>query len=729
MNSKPAMNGKLLRLTFFVFTALSFWLMTTATQASNAVQNRLSGLWYDPALNGQGFQFQVFGEADNAQLFAIWYTHKQGRPIWFYGAAPLSDETTEIDLLEVMDGQFPPDFDADAIRQLPWGTLTVSHSGPDSAEVSWTSDSDPATRGSLSLTRLTAVAEGAQRACMSGSWFNANQSGHGWLSEVIDNNGQRELTVTWYAHLEGRPTWMVGQGPFDGRVAEVSLVQSSGSDTPPRYNSEEVDTLPWGTVRVEFANNDEALISWQPNEGPYTEGILVTERLTGIAGIPCRLDQTENDTAAQLAAFYQPFGGRDAFPDHYTRSIETFLAAQDEVEDGQNEAAKARLESLFLQQPLNDDIWFRQSDLYGLNVGTPIAYYGLRMLETIVNAELQQRPERLNFTALVASCAQVTRPTLPNYAPETLDLQVHPDILADNARVLHQSTDLFRRWLTAITGGMEVNFSVVETTSCATVNFSRERGVIVSYPDADAMVESLPREWIDKTDIWWVIAPSGVPGDGSDFDEVFITGGMGLYGANGAPLILSDDGWFVRKPAHLGSGSYSEIERRLYQPQWFQHEFMHHLYRTWPEFGLEARDHQWFDRSTWPGDFVGRIEPDYYTESLNKRLLTASPSLAEGLKRPQFLPMNAANLARIPGRYERLPVENSYHTVDITLSADDTLLWTNAAGVSWPLRLEQERLYTPADSPYGRQPVLVELTRDNAIAALVFLGERYRRSE
>ena len=76
MNSKPAMNGKLLRLSFFLFTALSFWLMTTATQASNAVQNRLSGLWYDPALNGQGFQFQVFGEADNAQLFAIWYTHK-----------------------------------------------------------------------------------------------------------------------------------------------------------------------------------------------------------------------------------------------------------------------------------------------------------------------------------------------------------------------------------------------------------------------------------------------------------------------------------------------------------------------------------------------------------------------------------------------------------------------------------------------------------------------------
>ncbi len=125
MLSKPVQSRRPFRSFLMAFTLLFGGLMTQHAPASDPTQNRLSGLWYDPALNGQGFQFQVFGEADSAQLFAIWYTHKQGRPVWFYGAAPLSDQTTEIDLLEVMDGQFPPDFDADAIRQLPWGPLPV----------------------------------------------------------------------------------------------------------------------------------------------------------------------------------------------------------------------------------------------------------------------------------------------------------------------------------------------------------------------------------------------------------------------------------------------------------------------------------------------------------------------------------------------------------------------------------------------------------------------------
>jgi hypothetical protein len=60
--------------------------------------------------------------------------------------------------------------------------------------------------------------------------------------------------------------------------------------------------------------------------------------------------------------------------------------------------------------------------------------------------------------------------------------------------------------------------------------------------------------------------------------------------------------------AHLGRGPYTSLERRAYLPQWLQHEFFQHLFRTWPEFKLEARSHQWFDRSKWPRDFEGRLE-------------------------------------------------------------------------------------------------------------------------
>jgi hypothetical protein len=292
--------------------------------------------------------------------------------------------------------------------------------------------------------------------------------------------------------------------------------------------------------------------------------------------------------------------------------------------------------------------------------------------------------------------------------------------------MLRTSTDLFRHWVRAITGGMEVELVVHEMTECTTVDYTDEGDVIVSYPDAEGMVSTVPDEIADATDFWWVVAPSGVPGDGSGYDRHFITGGMGAIGT-GLPLFLSDDGWFTRKPEHLGSGPYSEIELRAYQPQWFQHEFMHHLFRTWPEFGLEATGHMWFDLSTWPDDFEGLWEPDYYAEAINKRLLTAEPSLAEGLSAPEYVDFGTIDSDVLVGEYRREPVENPWHEVTISHTSGD-LRWTNAAGAGWALDIIDDALWTTEECPYGVQEITVE-GDESAIVGLWFSGELYQRVE
>jgi hypothetical protein len=201
---------------------------------------------------------------------------------------------------------------------------------------------------------------------------------------------------------------------------------------------------------------------------------------------------------------------------------------------------------------------------------------------------------------------------------------------------------------------------------------------------------------------------------------------MGGIGAR--PLFLSDDGWFVRKPEHLGRGRYTAIERRAYQPQWFQHEFMHHLFRTWPAFGLEDTGHQWFDRSTWPDDFEGRFEPDYYSEAIDKRLLTATPSLAEALRGKDYADMDSTPLSAIAGDFRREPVENDWHVGAVTVAGDEAR-WTNQAGVSWSLLVRQGALFSGPDCPYGELIVEVELGDGGRVAALWFGGERYGRTD
>jgi hypothetical protein len=433
---------------------------------------------------------------------------------------------------------------------------------------------------------------------------------------------------------------------------------------------------------------------------------------------------SEPSTEELLDAFYTDHGGRRAFPPHLVDALEALLYGQDDLEAGDRAGARARVDQIFDAMPLYAPIWRQEVSFDGINIGDPVAYYGLRMLDHIL--ELYDGPSvgRLQMTAVVAPCAEVTRPTLPDLDPETVSLEVAPQILADDARVLRSSTDLFRHWVRAITEGLEVELVVHTMPECTTVDYSDDGAIVVSYPDAAGMVDSVPAAIASSTDFWWVVAPSGVPGDGSGFGRHFITGGMGVYGL-GLPLFLSDDAWFTRKPEHLGVGPYSEVELRAYQPQWFQHEFMHHLFRTWPEFGLEDEGHQWFDRSTWPPDFEGVFEPDYYAEAITRRLLSATPSLAEGLSAPEFVDLSIADPAVLAGNYRRLPVLNDWHEVSVTNNGG-ALRWNNAAGVSWGLEIRDGGLWTESDCPYGISELDVEGT-EAAVTALWFGGERYGR--
>ena len=176
----------------------------------------------------------------------------------------------------------------------------------------------------------------------------------------------------------------------------------------------------------------------------------------------------------------------------------------------------------------------------------------------------------------------------------------------------------------------------------------------------------------------------------------------------------------------MGSGRYHEVEIKAYHPQWFQHEFMHHLYREWPEFDLELTSHQWFDRKTWPSDFQGEWEHDYYAESIDKRFLSATPSLADGLKGGRWQPIHSGwieDTSKLVGKYRRNPMENGWHKVEV-IKHGSALRWTNAAGFSWSLEIRDGKLWAGDDCIYGAQEIPVSSDR---VTALYFREEKYVR--
>ncbi len=415
---------------------------------------------------------------------------------------------------------------------------------------------------------------------------------------------------------------------------------------------------------------------------------------------------------------------KEDFKDSYIKAIEAYIYAEEalKIEDYSN--ARTIVEKVFQEQPLYNNIWRNGVSDFGLHNGDPIAYYGLRMINKITQEFPLDETGVLQLTAVIVECSQVTRPTNTSYDLETVNLNVDDRLLANDYQALRDATYLFKEWIKAITQGLSVELKIHRQEECTTTSFNRNEAAdyITSYPNTGEIISRVPNEIAEATNIWLVISPSGVQGDGAGY-PYWITGGMGLT-PKGTPLIIGDDLWFVRKPVHLGNGEWTPVERRVYHPQWFQHEFMHHIYRTWPEYQLEINGHDWFDRSFWPTDFEGRWEPDFYWESIEKRLMGANPSLGEGFDITDWVigDINEIGFDALLGNYERQPIENPWHEVEV-VKIEDSYYWTNAAGQQWSLYEAEGKLMT--NSAYGTQEILIRSLDTGEIVALYFNGEPY----
>jgi hypothetical protein len=455
--------------------------------------------------------------------------------------------------------------------------------------------------------------------------------------------------------------------------------------------------------------------------------------------------------------FLRDHGVRDVAP-AVREALDVFLEAQSDYRRGQYGRASGRLEAFWKAHPAGTKEWGGLSrtgyDLgreKGVFLGTPPCYYALRMLTDAVQWRVREQPH--NGDAKRPAPAAVTlRVVLVGHArgiqprsraefdanrgvPVALDLE--PALSADDYRIIRQSLWLFGEYVAAITDGrlaLRVEFlPLPQVTVPVSVSTDRNGHLLAGLADGakEHVWKSIPEPVKSRTDWWWILYPSVVPERYADFASTeFVTGGMGGGPDGASPCFVIDDRWLTRKPPHLSHGPFTDTEREAYLPQWLQHEFFHHLFGTYPEFGLEKTSHQWFDHKTWPEDFRGSIEPDYYAEAVHKRLIPrGQPPLYVELRHeaPDPSIVRRLSLRSLEGLYRHEPMENDWHEGRITREAPagpeggPTYRWTNRAGKSWRLTYlpGSLSLRTGPDNPYaqsGREALhrfLVVLKRDD----------------
>jgi hypothetical protein len=129
---------------------------TRAIDGSFEIGSSMSGAWYDPDHDGEGWLLEVLGEG---RALVAWFSYDdEGRQAWFFNTGEVSGDRVVFELLKPSGTDFGPTFDPGQLDLPAWGSAEFVFDGCDSGTMTYDSVLPGFGSGSLKLTRLTTLA-------------------------------------------------------------------------------------------------------------------------------------------------------------------------------------------------------------------------------------------------------------------------------------------------------------------------------------------------------------------------------------------------------------------------------------------------------------------------------------------------------------------------------------------------------------------------------------------
>ena len=123
---------------------------------------------------------------------------------------------------------------------------------------------------------------------MSGNWYDPARSGHGLQLEFTDQSNMA-LAIWFVFGPDGGQNWIYAQGTYDPARNTMTMpaVISNGARFPPLFKSSDLQTTPWGSITLTFADCDHGTLTWNSTLPGYGAGTMSISRLTSIRGTKC----------------------------------------------------------------------------------------------------------------------------------------------------------------------------------------------------------------------------------------------------------------------------------------------------------------------------------------------------------------------------------------------------------------------------------------------------------
>lgn len=132
---------------------------------------------------------------------------------------------------------------------------------------------------------------------LSGSWYNANQDGHGLSVEILPDS---RALIYWYVyHPDGTPTFLIAIGTYSGNRINADAYYNSGMKFG-EFDPDDRTQVPWGTLMLTYNSCTSATLQYSSsmdhNGVPYGSGTIPMTRLASIEPESRISDGTTYDT-------------------------------------------------------------------------------------------------------------------------------------------------------------------------------------------------------------------------------------------------------------------------------------------------------------------------------------------------------------------------------------------------------------------------------------------------
>jgi hypothetical protein len=280
---------------YLLLSLLLMGISSVALAQGNAqVDAGMSGSWFDPDHDGEGFLLEVL---ENRTAVIYWFTYDEsGQQRWFTGVGAVIDDSINFESLLLAEGpEFGEGFNPDQVEYTDAGELTIQWADCNNAAASYRVNG---VDGSQQLIRLSTLAglecpgPVSSASPLSGSWFDQTHDGEGLVIEALDN---ASVVVFWFSYdAAGRQAWFYGVGEQnDTGIMVDDVVITRGGRFGPDFNPDDVVRESWGSLQIELGC-DYGKLDYSSSVSGYGEGKQTLTRLTSPGNPQCEEPQAPN---------------------------------------------------------------------------------------------------------------------------------------------------------------------------------------------------------------------------------------------------------------------------------------------------------------------------------------------------------------------------------------------------------------------------------------------------